>query len=156
MPDFNWNQGKLRASSAYTFNMNENEALTKFLQAWQSQDWQAMAEVTQLTWRSKQENSAEWLQGFYGPKRLEQFEVGTCEVISPTASRINCEVVYSLQSKGFASTKQTKTLKAMVIQEKAPYEPSEQGTWGVNPISTLKEGDDHSEKQAKAMLRKSL
>lgn len=133
--------------------MGENEALAKFLQTWQSRDWQAMAAVTQLTWRSKQENPAEWLRGFYGPKRLEQFEVGTCEVISPTASRITCKVTYRLGSKGFAVTKQTKTLKAMVIQEKAPYEPSEEGTWGVNPISTLREGDEHSEKQAKAALK---
>lgn len=32
-----------------------------------------------------------------------------------------------------------KTVKARVIREVAPYQPSPLGEWGVNPLSTLKE-----------------
>lgn len=138
--------------------MTDHQTLTAFLTAWQLQDWSAMAALTQITWRSKQSDPAAWLRQLYELKRLESFEILPYKPISAAASRIPVVVKYRVAGgKGFGKPPlRTVQLKAMVICESAPYQPTPNATWGVNPISTLREGTKRSNRTAKNQVVKQL
>jgi len=109
-------------------------AFAEFLTAWKDKDWDRMAEFTQITWRSNEENPAEMLNAVYGFKDLLGAEIIRKEEWgSDAAVKITATIYYRIAQV------EKKTITAMVICETAPYEPNPEGKWGVNPISTMRE-----------------
>lgn len=121
--------------SANSYSADSPErAFAEFLISWQKEDWSRMAEFTQKTWRSGVENPAGRLYSMYAIRELLGAE------IRPNAD--HDEIVAQLMATIYywsMSEVQMKTIRAMVIRELAPYTPSAQGEWGVNPLSTLRE-----------------
>lgn len=133
------------------------ETLAKFLDAWKAQEWEVMACCTQIAWRSKQSAPADWLQQFYGQKLLQAYEIKPFREISASASRVPVEIQYrAASSRGFgrSASLYIRQIEAMVICESAPYQPTADGEWGVNPISTLREGDKRSNRKARNQVIK--
>lgn len=137
--------------------MNNLETLTNYLEAWKARDWQAMAALTQLTWHAKHADAAAWLELHYGPKRLKSWEILGSVDISANASRFTVKVTYELRAnRGFGRQQRTRSLQAMVICESAPHEPTPEGQWGVNPVSTLREETRWSYRKARALAGEGL
>jgi len=109
-------------------------ALAEFLTAWRDEDWDRMAEFTQITWRSGEENPAELLEAQYGFKDLLGAEmVRKEEWGSDAAVKIIATIYYRIAQV------EKKTITAMVICETEPYTTDPEGKWGVNPLSTLRD-----------------
>ena len=107
-----------------------DRVFAEYLDAWGMQDWNKMYGLTQLTWRS--EKDLEELQADYDFKGLETAKITSRSVVSETTVDFTADVSYK-----FGSEIKTEVMKARVICESAPYKPDPNGTWGVNPISTL-------------------
>lgn len=104
-----------------------------YLLRWKEKDWLAMAGYTQLTWRQNQDSPAEALENFFGIYDVFGVEdVVRSETITSVHVVMSCTVYYALGAEVKSSQ-----LEAHLIKEKAPYTPSENGEWGVNPISML-------------------
>lgn len=105
-------------------------AVERFLRAWHSQDWSAMAAATQTTWRSGETNAAGWLANAYGSERLVEWQVeGTKRKGQATVDvTVRCRTDVSAWFR----------LRARVIRESGAYRPDPHGRWGVNPLSTLR------------------
>lgn len=109
-------------------------ALAEFLVSWQRKDWNRMIRFTQKTWCSVQKNPAETLNAWYGFKDLLGAEIKDKSIVSNVFVDIKATFYYAIGSEV-----QKKTITATLVREVAPYTPSPQGVWGVNPTSTLKE-----------------
>jgi hypothetical protein len=111
-------------------------ALAEYLVAWQNLDWERMAQFAQKTWKDGLANPAEDLMYQYDFKTLLGAELGEIEEVSEgTMVRITAKLYYSVRP----TEVRVVIIHAMVIRETGPYQPSEQGDWGVNPISTYEE-----------------
>ena len=100
----------------------------KFMKLWSKGKFAEMYELTQKTWQN--EHTVEDLEDLLGPFRVKKFCVGKCWGIA--SNTMDCKITLMPSNiGGFVS-------KARVIREVAPIQPSEGGTWGVNPISVLK------------------
>lgn len=108
-------------------------AFLTYLAAWQRQDWSAMANVTQRSWHQDNADAEEWLSGAFDFKALNQARITDVQVESSVLVRVMAEVRYT-----FIGTK-TVTITGTVIRESPDGNPSEDGKWGVNPVSTLSE-----------------
>ena len=106
------------------------KVIRKFLTAWQKKDWVKMAKYTQLTWRSNHENNIGWLESWFWEKNLKKWEITKIEFVGDACRDVYIDIDYG---------KEIKKIKARILCEDAPYKPSIKGTWGVNPISCLKE-----------------
>lgn len=106
------------------------EMLGNFLKAWRDQDWKALYLATQLTTRELW--NEERLAEVYGKMTLQSWYVTDCvkqsDVMVDVSAKCWIEVAGGVR---------TDRVKARVVCELAPYQPSEDGTWGVNPISVL-------------------
>ncbi len=107
-----------------------DRAFAEYLEAWGMQDWNRMYDLTQLTWRSEKDPME--LQNNYDFKGLKTAEIASRSVVSETCVDFTANISYK-----FGSEVRTEVIKARVIRESAPYQPDPNGTWGVNPISTL-------------------
>ncbi len=108
-------------------------AFAEFLTAWKDKDWDRMAEFSQITWRSAQNNPAEMLNSAYGFKDLLGAEIIKKSDVSDVMVDITATIYYRIAQV------EKKSITARVIRETAPNKPSSEGKWGVNPISTLRE-----------------
>lgn len=121
--------------SAYAVGSPER-ALVEYLLAWQSQDWERMAQFTQKTWKDGLSNPAEELMYMYDFKSLLGAELGEKEVVSEgTMVSIDARIFYSVRPTEVTQV----IIRPMIVRETVHYQPSESGDWGVNPISTLDE-----------------
>ncbi|MHC1583295.1 MAG: hypothetical protein ACXQTM_01465 [Methanosarcinales archaeon] len=121
--------------SADSYSANSPErAFAEFLISWQKKDWDRMVEATEITWRSGEKNPAEMLEAWYGFKDLLGAEITKQSINSDVSADITATVYYR-----FGSKIEKKAITARVIREVAPYTPSSNGEWGVNPVSTLRE-----------------
>ena len=112
------------------------QTLANWVAAWRDQDWQRMADLSQLTWVDAEPDPVGILDAWYGFKTpLKGFEVKEIDRISEVAS----DVTFVVHYEAFANQIDKKEITAKVIRETAPYNPSPQGEWGVNPISALAE-----------------
>jgi hypothetical protein len=93
-----------------------------------------MVKFSQKTWRSGEPNPAEKLEDWYGFKDLLGAKITKRTPVSNVTVDITATIYYS-----FGSEIETKIITGRVIREVAPYKPSPNGEWGVNPISTLAE-----------------
>lgn len=133
-------------------------ALAEFLQAWQNENWQKMAGVTQLTWRDGLSDPATDLRLMFGFKDLLGAEIGKREdageawevynefvdasgLDSPAVSEgesvasVGATLYYSITNNSV----KTVHVAPMILREVAAYEPDPSGAWGINPLSMLKE-----------------
>lgn len=111
--------------------------LADYVLAWRGQDWARMAEFAQKTWLSEEPDPVGILAAWYDFKTLLGFEVTS---VSPV-SAVTRDVTFVVRYEAFTNQVETKRITARVVKETAPYTPSEEGDWGVNPISALAEED---------------
>jgi len=106
-------------------------AFAEFLTAWKDEDWDRMAEFTQITWRSDENNAAETMRLMYGPVELDGAEIIEKEVLSDVMVDITAVIYYrEIYKSNFYAT---------LICETEPHHPDPEGKWGVNPTSTLRD-----------------
>jgi len=115
--------------------MDAIDALTDFMNAWKGSNWSEMFRYTQKTWRSKKDNNSELLKNWFYLKDLLTFKVLKINKISESCVDVLLGIKYVF---GNSKLKETK-IRARVICETEPYKPDPMGTWGVNPISILRE-----------------
>ncbi len=108
-------------------------AFAEFLTAWKDEDWNRMAEFTQITWRSIEPNPAQTMWGMYEVKDLLGAEIVNVSKVSDSCIDITATIYYRI------SQVEKKNITGRVICEIAPYTPNPGGDWGVNPDSTLRE-----------------
>ncbi|MFH1373148.1 MAG: hypothetical protein ABII79_05070 [bacterium] len=103
--------------------------LANYIWTWKDQDWVAMVEHCQLTWRSNSNDPTDdlkvWLN-FCTPVgfRIIDKEGGPAVVNISFTLKVDCQ-----------GLKKEKIKTARVIKERAPYKVSVDGLWGVNPYS---------------------
>ena len=109
--------------------------MAEWAQDWKNQNWQQMVTVSQKTWVSDQSDPAGALESQFGFKTLKGFKITGTSPVSSVMTDVTFLVYYE------ATTNQIdeKQITARVIKESAAETPSTQGTWGVNPISALRE-----------------
>ncbi len=115
--------------------MDAIDTLTKFMNAWKDSNWSEMLENAQKTWRSKENNNSELLKSWFYLKDLTTFKILKTEKISDTCVDVTLRISYLFYISNLKEIK----IKARVICETEPYKPSKDGTWGVNPVSILRE-----------------
>jgi hypothetical protein len=122
-----------------------------FLEAWQRKDFDAMYNHCQITWRETTENAKEWLTTTFSALELNKYTIkgsqrATADKNNPVTLVgvfIKVHIKYRFEEEDGAETlERIENIKSSsiinCIRETAKYEPSEHGTWGVNPISVLK------------------
>lgn len=102
--------------------------IKQFCQAWSKNDYSKMYGLCTTTWKAK--NTKTDLKNLIIGK-IKSFRIVFTEYNSkfPCLCDINIKVKY----KG-----KVKELKARLIKESKLYATSEEGTWGVNPISVIR------------------
>ena len=110
------------------------KALASFIAAWKKRRWGEMAELCQITWIKSRSEPIEEMRARFAWMRLNDAAIGEVEEISPVTRDITVRVDFNFKN-GVAS----KTFKARVICEAAPFKPDVNGRWGVNPVSMLRE-----------------
>jgi len=114
--------------------MNAIETVKKFMKAWKDREWSEMFRYTQKTWQSKEGNNPSLLASWFGPKNLTKTKIIDEHKISDCCVDITLKINYLF----ILNLKEVK-IKARVICETDPYKPDPMGTWGVNPLSILRE-----------------
>ncbi len=102
--------------------------LIRFCQAWMKQDYDTMYVFCQKTWKANH-SRAELKRLVIG--RIKEFKINSivCSKASPCVSDIKLRVKYKNKAK---------SLEVRLIKEKEKRKPSEDGEWGVNPISLIR------------------
>lgn len=109
--------------------------LAEYALCWKKQDWEKMVEFTQETWLEKKGDPAKDLSHNYDFKKLKGFKINETKKVGNTTA----DITFTVQYEAFEGKAETHKITARVIKESAAYTPSEDGNWGVNPISTLRE-----------------
>jgi len=111
--------------------------LAGYVSAWGDQDWNKMASFAQKTWLSNQIDPVELLGAWYDFKDLKGFEIIGVEKISTVVNDITFVVQYEFITNQISKKK----IVARIIKETDSFALNEQGQWGVNPTSALREED---------------
>lgn len=114
-------------------NESPEEVLFKYFTAWQNRDWERMSCFCQKTWIANRVKPKLFLTEYYNHKNLISWQVEKVDSNGVMAT-IKCIIEYRV-NKDVRKRK----ISANLIREGAPYKLKTDGTWGVNPISTLKE-----------------
>jgi len=99
-----------------------------FINAWASQDFEKMAKYTQLRWKSREKEPVKYLKNNYDFKHLKTAEITDVKQSGTAAYKITAHLTYTTP---FNDKTDDVYITGMVIKEN--------DTWGVNPISTLRE-----------------
>ena len=118
-------------------------AFAEFLVAWKQKDWGIMADVSQKTWKSSEDDAADSVKNIFDIKDLLEAKIIKASDVSDltpdgqNAKDITAKIRYSVGSEAGVMGFQmhTETVTARVIRESAPYKPDSNGEWGVNPSS---------------------
>jgi len=111
--------------------------LSEYMLAWKNQDWDKMASFAQKTWLDNETDSTGVLEAWYDFKTLKGFEITNVGKVSNVTTDITCIVQYEAITNQISK----KQITARVVKETEAYTPNEQGQWGVNPTSAIKEID---------------
>lgn len=129
---------------SYTFQLpsefsqgSAERTLAEYVLAWKNQDWNRMVTFAQKTWVSVEPDPAGLLEAWYDFKTLKGFEIKDVKKVSEVAT----DITFIVQYEAVTNQISKKQIVAKVIKETAPYTPSQQGQWGVNPLSALRETD---------------
>ncbi|MCO5250761.1 MAG: hypothetical protein M9949_04980 [Candidatus Kapabacteria bacterium] len=118
-----------------------------FLSAWERKDYEAMFKLCQITWVQTTENAMGWLTNTFSALELNKFTIqGSKRTSADQNNPVNLVHVFIKvhikyqhlkdEKKAIEDIKSSSIINC--IRETAKYEPSENGSWGVNPISVLK------------------
>ena len=111
------------------------QAVAGWLDSWERQKWGAMAEYLQVTWLSKQRNPQKGLRDLFFAKKLKESHIKESTKVCGFIFDVKVRVRYTIAHKS-----KVVEINARVLRETAPYVPCiDEGKWGVNPISTLRE-----------------
>ena len=101
-----------------------------------------MVKTLQLTWRAEKGDryARQFLKDYYGYKKLTSFEIKE-STVEGVFIDFEIEIKYKIRGdrKCFDDKIYTSKIKARAICEVEAYQPSKEGTWGVNPIGALRE-----------------
>lgn len=129
---------------SYTFQQpsefpqgSAERTLAEYISAWKNQDWDEMISFAQKTWLSKETDPVGLLEAWYDFKTLKGFKITNVKKVSNVTTDVTCIVQYEAMTNQISK----KQIIARVIKETAAYTPNEQGQWGVNPISAIREID---------------
>lgn len=129
---------------SYTFQQpsefsqgSAERTLAEYVLAWKNQDWNKMASLAQKTWLSSETDPAGLLEAWYDFKTLKGFEITNVQKVS----NVTYDITFVVQYEAVTNQISKKQITARVIKETAAYTPSEQGQWGVNPASAIRETD---------------
>lgn len=107
-----------------------NECVNDFFQSWKDQNWEEMYNNCQITWKDAKKQS-EIEKHFDLPEwKLKDFKVTGFTNFSNTKKTFAVEL-------SFADGR-VENHMAIVFCEAAPYNPVPYGTWGVNPVSVVR------------------
>ena len=116
--------------------MGATDTLKNFMNAWKDSNWLEMFENSQITWRSRGRNKGvDLLKGWFYLKDLTTFKILKTEKISDTCVDVTLRISYLYYISNLKETK----IRARIICETEPYKPDKNGTWGINPLSILRE-----------------
>lgn len=104
------------------------ETIDNFMKAWKEQDRKAMHSLCTKTY--KVGNTEFQLKGLL-PHQIASYKVGKIE----KSTEVVYDATVSVKLKGSAKPRE---IKVRSVCEIAPWKPSLDGDWGVNPISALK------------------
>lgn len=107
--------------------MEPRELAKKFIKLIQSKQWEAAYLLCTKTWKSNHDKK--WLDNWFVNYDIRFIGILKVNYLSP----VMADVVVKIKKSGKPAL-----LTARVIKEKAPYEPGENGEWGVNPNSCLR------------------
>lgn len=129
---------------SYTFQQpsefsqgSAERTLSEYVLAWKNQNWDKMAAFAQKTWLSTEADSAGLLEAWYDFKTLKGFEITNVKEVG----NVTTDITFIVQYEAVTNQISKKEITARVIKETAAYTPSEQGQWGVNPTSAIRETD---------------
>ena len=129
---------------SYTFQQpsefsqgSAERTLAEYVLAWKNQNWDKMATFAQKTWLSTEADPAGLLEAWYDFKTLKGFEITNAKEVS----NVTTDITFIVQYEAVTNQISKKEITARVIKETAAYTPSEQGQWGVNPTSAIRETD---------------
>jgi len=111
--------------------------LAEYVLAWEEQNWNKMASFAQKTWLSNQTDPAGLLEAWYDFKTLKGFEISNVQKVS----NVTYDITFVVQYEAVTNRISKEQITARVIKETASYTLSEQGEWGVNPTSAIREMD---------------
>lgn len=109
----------------------------EYLVAWKNKDWNRMLQCTRLSWRNRQKEPVEVIKLYYGLKAL----LGAKIIDTDNASNVSVDITAGIYYKQVIGSKavQEKSITARLIRESAVGQPSQDGEWRIDPLSTLKE-----------------
>ncbi len=129
---------------SYTFQQpprfpqgSAERTLAEYVTAWKEQNWSKMASFAQKTWLSTETDPTGLLAAWYDFKTLKGFEITSVEKVS----NVTYDIAFLVQYEAATNQISKKQITARVIKEITAYTPSEQGQWGVNPTSAIREID---------------
>ena len=109
---------------------------TQFMDAWKRKNWRKLLKYCQVTWVEEGHPNLtplKWVISWYGSRVVPiSYEVIDYELKDDTTIDAVINVTFKTGIK---------QIKARIICEKGAYEPSIDGTWGVNPISCLRKNN---------------
>ena len=111
--------------------LDSYQTVQAYIEAIKNEKWNKLFDLCQLTWKKGNTTTPEHFKNMYD--MLLPIDKYT---ILKEDYGAKCWHRYSIIIKKMSGT--TITMNTNVICEKAPYTPDINGTWGVNPISTLK------------------
>ncbi len=121
---------KFTSPSAYT---GVNRIVADWVAAWRVKNFKELVALSEISWRRRTRGAASELRDQYGFKDVLGFRITRTQKLSTVAERVTFRVDYRTfkVSRVF--------ITAMVVREDRSGDPSAVGSWGVNPISTLRE-----------------
>ena len=132
------------APPSYTFQQpsgfpqgSAEHTVAEYVLAWKEQNWNKMASFAQKTWLSTETDPTGLLAAWYDFKTLKGFEITDVEKVS----NVTYDITFVVRYEAVTNQISKKQITARVIKETTAYTPSEQGQWGVNPISAIRETD---------------
>ncbi len=127
---------------SYTFQQSSEfsqgsaeRTLAEYVLAWKNQNWNKMASFAQKTWLSTKTDPAGLLEAWHDFKTLKGFEITNVQKVG----NVTYDITFVVQYEAVTNQISKKQIIARVIKETAAYTPSEQGQWGVNPTSAIRE-----------------
>lgn len=116
--------------------MRLNTTIKSFFDNWEKQDYEAMYELTQLTWKNKK--TVEDVKNLFCAIKLKSYVITTIESKEKNPrAKVIAELKLSVD-KRFRDPDAFREVEFSVICESAPYKPDVKGEWGVNPVSVWK------------------
>ena len=114
------------------FKEKLEQKVKEFFDAWIKHDFHEMLKHTTLTYRAY--HVAQNIKDWYDRKHLIEYKIIKSIKIVDAMYDITVEIHYKI-----GNLRRNKLVTTRAICEKQPFDASVNGTWGVNPISVLKE-----------------